>query len=42
MFGKSDWHSPFIRLSDVTLTYDTDPVEGMGQRSNLQQWQDLR
>lgn len=42
MFGKTDWHTPFLPLSDVILTYDSEPADDTGQSSNLQPWHDLR
>ena len=42
MFGKIDWYSPFIYLSDVTLAYDSETVDDTGQQSHLHTWQDLR
>ena len=42
MFGKKNWHTPFLYLSDVTLTYDSEPVEAKGQSSDLQPWQNLK
>ncbi|XP_045172756.2 peroxisome assembly protein 12-like [Mercenaria mercenaria] len=40
MFGKCDWHSPFLQLTGVTLCNDLEDGEE-GQRSRSLPWQQL-